>query len=251
LAEAGAAVAWLDLRGHGESGPHAADGGNWGYDELVGDVAQIVAQAGARFPSLPRVAVGHSLFGHVVLAHLARHGGGVQRLAMLACNVHHPGWRRSPLRWLEKTAYITLMAGLARLYGYVPVRRLGRGTDDEPRGYVDDFLRNAWAPSWRARDGFDYFEALGRVTTPILAVAGAGDRLFAPPDDVRLLMSRVPSAQVEIVGRRTGLPVDPGHMQLVLDKRMRPLWQEIAHFAVGDTFRGHNPLESKGFGLQP
>jgi predicted alpha/beta hydrolase len=232
LAERGCAVAVLDLRGHGESGPHAAEGADWGYDELVRDVPWIARQAGARFPSLPRIAVGHSLFGHVALAHLSRKGGALDRLVMLACNVNNPTWRWSPLLWAEKAAYIAAMAATARIFGYVPIRRLGRGSDDESRRYADDFLRNARGPSWRSRDGFDYFAALPRVSTPILAIVGAGDRMMSPPGDVQRLMACVPTATVEIVGRGSGLDFDPGHMQLVLDERCRPVWERVARWIL-------------------
>jgi pimeloyl-ACP methyl ester carboxylesterase len=168
----------------------------------------------------------------VSLAHLARKGGELDRLVMLACNVNNPTWRKDPLGWAEKTVYIAAMAATGRIFGYVPIRRLGRGSDDEARRYADDFLRNAAGPSWRSRDGFDYFAALGRVTTPILAIAGAGDRLFSPPGDVKRLMAQVPSATVEIVGKATGLEIDPGHMQMVLDERMRPVWQRIARWIL-------------------
>jgi alpha-beta hydrolase superfamily lysophospholipase len=230
LAEAGAAVALCDLRGHGESGPRAADGADWSYDDLVADVAPMMAQAGARFPSLPRAAVGHSLFGHVTLAHLARGGAGVDRLVMLACNVHNPSWRATPIEWAKKLALIAVMAASARAIGYVPIRRLGRGSDDEARSYALDFLRNGIGPSWRARDGFDYFAALPSVTTPVLALVGAGDHFMAPRSDVAGLMRPVRSATVEIVGRASGLAIDPGHMQLVLDERARPAWQRVARF---------------------
>lgn len=232
LAARGVACVWADLRGHGRSGPRPEEGGDWGYDDLVErDVPALLAFARARFPGLPLATVGHSLFGHVALAHVARHPEApVDGLVLLACSASNPEWRNRPLGWLQKRALIELMALLARGFGRLPARRLGYGTDDEPRGYVADFLRCARRLDWRARDGFGYWDALPSVRRPLLALVGAGDRLMSPPADARGLATRVPGARFEVVGRRSGLPFDPDHMGLVLDARARPAWDRAADF---------------------
>jgi predicted alpha/beta hydrolase len=235
LVERGVALLWPDLRGHGASGPRAREGGDWGYDDLVADVPVLLEAARARFPDLPVLAVGHSLFGHVSLAHLARASDegrppGLDGLVMLACNVCNPSWRARPLwRW-QKCLSIELVYRLARGVGRLPVERLGFGTDDEPLGYLDDFVRGARRLSWSARDGFDYYGALARVGTPVLALVGAGDRLLSTPEDAWALVAQLPRATFEVVGRRSGLPFDPGHMDLVLSQACRPVWDRIAHF---------------------
>lgn len=238
LAAAGVACVVADLRGHGKSGPRAADGGDWSYDDLVEhDVPTLVAFARSRFPSLPLACVGHSLFGHVALAHLSRHPeADVDGLVLLAVNAPNPSWDaalRSPRRAaqaLRRRAGIELMGALARAFGRLPARRLRYGTDDEAAGYVRDFLRNGRAHRWRARDGFDYWEGLGRVDRPLLALVGAGDRFMSPPDDARAIAARVPGAQFRVVGRRSGLAFDPDHMGLVLDERARPVWRQAGEF---------------------
>jgi predicted alpha/beta hydrolase len=230
LAARGLAVIAVDLRGHGESGPRAADGGDWGYDDLVEqDCAALFAFARARFPSLPLVAVGHSLFAHVALAHLARHRDApLDGLVLVACNIAHPGW--SALSRLARRPLIELMGLLTRVHGHLPVRRFQLGSDDESRGYVADFVRGARTAEWQARDGFDYWRALPMVTRPMLALVGAGDRLMAPLSDARSLVAPLLNARVRVVGRATGLSFDPGHMGIVLDERARPAWNEMADF---------------------
>jgi predicted alpha/beta hydrolase len=234
LAARGIACVWPDLRGHGASGPRAGEGGDWGYDDLVEhDVAALAAFARARFPSLPLAAVGHSLFAHVALAHVARHPESpIDGLALLACNVANPEWARRPLERWAKRALMELAALGIGLVGRVPARRLGLGSDDEPAGYVRDFLTAARRGRWLARDGFDYYGALATMTRPVLAVIAAGDRLMAPEADARGLVAPVPRAEVRVVGRASGLPFDPGHMGLVLDERARPAWEEIADFIL-------------------
>ncbi|HEY1584722.1 MAG TPA: hypothetical protein VGH63_03485, partial [Polyangia bacterium] len=123
-----------------------------------------------------------------------------------------------------------LMGLLSRAFGRLPARRLRYGTDDEAAGYVRDFLRNGRARRWRARDGFDYWDALARIDRPVLAMVGAGDRFMSPPDDARALVAQIAHARFQVVGRATGLAVDPDHMGLVLDERARPAWDQAADF---------------------
>jgi predicted alpha/beta hydrolase len=238
LAAEGVACVVADLRGHGNSGPRADAGGEWGYDDLVEqDVPTLVAFARTRFPSLPLVCVGHSLFGHAALAHLSRHpDADIDGLALLAVNAPSPSWDaglRSPLRIFDATrrrAGIELMALLTRVFGRLPARRLRYGTDDEAAGYVRDFVRNGRMHRWRARDGFDYFDGLTRIERPLYAITGAGDRFMSPPTDARAIAERVRGGELHVVGRVSGLGFDPDHMGLVLDERARPAWRQVAAF---------------------
>jgi pimeloyl-ACP methyl ester carboxylesterase len=235
LAARGIACVVADLRGHGHSGPRAGEGGDWGYDDLVEhDVPALVGFARARFPSLPLACVGHSLFGHVALAHLARHpDADIDALVLLAVNVANPSWSQRSVDALQRRAGVELMGLLTRAFGHLPARSFRYGSDDEPRGYVRDFVRNARARRWRARDGFDYWDALARIERPLLAIVGAGDRFMSPPSDARALTERVPGAHFHVFGRRSVLPFGeawPDHMGLVLDERARPAWDQAAEF---------------------
>jgi hypothetical protein len=156
----------------------------------------------------------------------------VDGLVLLACSVPNPDWARRPLDHLAKRSLIELMGATTRLFGRLPVRRLELGSDDEAAGYVRDFVRNARAGAWRARDGFDYFAAMKSLKQPLLAMVGAGDRLLSPPADARGFVATVAHAEFRVVGRATGLAFDPGHMPLVLDERSRPAWDEVADFIL-------------------
>ena len=149
---------------------------------------------------------------------------------LLSCNVSHPDWATRPASRYAKLAGIKLMGALTRLFGRLPVRRMRYGSDDESRGYVRDFVRCGRSARWSARDGFDYWEALPSVTRPLLAMVGAGDRFMAPAADARDLALRVPGATFTVVGRATGLAIDPDHMGLAMDERARPAWDEVVAF---------------------
>ncbi len=237
LAARGIAVLWPDLRGHGESGPRAGDGGDWGYDDLVEkDVPALVEAARVRFPELPVYAVGHSLFGHVSLAHAARHPAvPLAGIAMLSCNYSNPEWRRRRSSWLLKGVLTEVLTGIGKVVGRFPARRLRIGSNDESLGYIRDFARCWRVGDWQARDGFSYYSALPNVRARVRAWVGAGDWLMSPSADARGLVAPVPGARLDVVGRESGLPFDPGHMATVLDERVRPVWEQIAAFVRSDA----------------
>lgn len=239
LARRGAAVLWFDQRGHGQSGPRAAAGARWSHDDLVADVGAVASYLARRFPGVPRVAVGHSLFGQVALAYSARVAAGSfttpawDRLALLGVNVWMQRHEPSRLRlFVKRASYATTLA-ISRSLGYLPVRRLRMGTADEPHEYLSQMGSWLWRNDFVSGDGFSYLEALPQLRVPVLSVAGDGDWLLgAPPCQLRLL-SRIGGPLTHItVGRRFGYAADPDHMGLVLDKRLLPLWRELADWVV-------------------
>jgi predicted alpha/beta hydrolase len=241
LLAAGASVLWFDLRGHGQSTPLPQAGASWDYDELVADAGVVAAALAARFPGLPRIAVGHSLFGHVALAHQARASSGrsapgFDGIVLLGANV----WLRSleprAGRWWLKRASFFAMVAASRPLGYLPVRRLRLGTADEPLAYLRQMGDWLGRGSWDDRQGNSYSAALSRVRIPLLSVAGAGDRLLAVPA-CQLRLASLTAGQVThiTVGKRFGYGCDPDHMGLVLDRRLEPLWREIAAWAGART----------------
>jgi fermentation-respiration switch protein FrsA (DUF1100 family) len=64
-------------------------------------------------------------------------------------------------------------------------------------------------------DGFDYLAALQHLHTPLLSIAGSGDRLLAPPEACRALVSRLggTATTFAVVGP------DLDHRGLVIDPR--------------------------------
>lgn len=246
LVRAGAAVLWFDQRGHGQSTPSIAAGARWDYDALVRDTGLVAAELARRFPGLPRVAVGHSLFGHVALAWqtrvLADTGKGIDApgfdaLVLVGGNVWLPALEPRWWRWLAKratTAVLPLLYRLSPTRDYVPVRRLGLGTCDEPAPYFTQLADWARRGDWTDRDGRSFQRALGRVRVPVLSVAGAGDRLLSVPA-CQLRFARETAGAVThwVVGRRFGDRCDPDHMGLVLDRRLQPVWRGIAAWVAG------------------
>src|SRR5262249_17948113 len=133
---------------------------------------------------LPRVAVGHSLFGQVSLAYQAQAAATdpvFSALALLGVNVWIPEFEPWRFRlWIKRLSFAAGMA-VSRPFGYLPVRRLRLGTADEPYPYLAQMGSWLAAGDWLSRDGTSYFRALPRLRVPILSVAGAGDFLLGVP----------------------------------------------------------------------
>jgi predicted alpha/beta hydrolase len=231
LAAAGIHVVVADLRGHGKSGPVGRDARHR-YDDLVADVGVYVAHARALHPELPLALVGNSLFGHAALAYLGLHPEApVDRVVGFAVNIWNRRWTSSRPRWWRKRALIAASAALTRTLGYLPVRRLGFGTTDEPLTYWSSMLR--WVPEgrWDGAGG-DYAALLPRVRAELLAVVSDGDPLLCHPDDGALFVRGVPRSELLRVGpgclvaELRGL--SPGHVEMVSSPRCEALWRYVA-----------------------
>lgn len=255
LVRAGVAVLWFDQRGHGQSGPTPTQGGRWDYDDLVADAGAVASYLRTRLPAAKRVAVGHSLFAHVALAYQAQTEQRLQVPALYAPMNRGPAalydglviiggnvWLRqlepSWNRFLRKRLSYEALLLLGRPLGYLPVRRLGIGTADEPAAYLLQMGQWLRRGDWTDRSGRSYLAALPHVRSPILSIAGAGDRLMAVPSCQLALVRRTAGPVTHwLIGKEQGDALDPGHMDLVLDARLRPRWRALARWvrALGEA----------------
>jgi len=230
LAAAGREVYVLDFRGHGASAPPTAREADWTFDDYVAfDLLAAQALVAHRSGLGPTEIdyLGHSLGGLVGVAA----GSPFRRQVLVTTNL----WRFRPGggSW-RRRATVRTWAGMARLLGYAPMRRLGMGSDDEPRGYVLQLSRWAFSGVWRSRDGtIDYGAQMAKVRTPTLALVASGDSLCTR-SDASEFASQLGSSRVSVVeagrARELALPFDPDHFGIVRDPRARPVWDAISEF---------------------
>ncbi len=131
-------------------------------------------------------------------------------------------------------ALLTPLAGLARFFGG-PFDTLVRENEprslarlfasifaDVNRGVLDQMLRWVERPDGAivSMDGRRYEDDFGRMTMPMLLLAGAADRLV-PPAAAAHVGERVrsPDLTFEVVGTESGASHDYGHGDLVLGAR--------------------------------
>lgn len=242
LAAAGLGVVSFDLRGHGESGPSARDGGAYTYDDFVlRDLPALVAFARERFAGQRVALVGHSLAAH---AGLAAAGVFPERapdaIVSIAGNMWLPSLEGSRLRRAAKTAFLRGWLGVTERWGHFDPRPLGIGTDAVALPYVRQFWQMWREDRYGSVDGrTDYLAALGRVAIPVYSLASEGDRLLAHPEAVARFMDRVGSARkVSRVVRHGELGEKaPDHMGLVTRTSSAPLWGEVARW-IGEALAG-------------
>ncbi len=231
----GYAVYSLDLRGHGASRPGASAAVDWCYDDLVTvDLPAALAAVAARHPGLPVVLLGHSLGAIAGAAAVGcRPELPVDLLVLLSPSVWIRALEPSLPIWLYKRALLELWSALSRRFGYWPGGRLRIGTDDEPRGFVEQF--RAWGASgrWTSRDGaVDYLAALGRVGRPTLVVSTTADPI-SRRRTAGLFANHLagggggPVEVWRIAARDLGRRLPPMHMALAVDPAAAAVWARI------------------------
>ena len=180
---------------------------------MLRDAPALVTRVREETDGAPVVWVGHSAGGAAGLCWLAREPAGDPPPLHAVVTFGTPGpLGIGPVR---RTLAASTIA-LARALGRFPARALRFGSEDEAAGIISEWMEWNVRGGWIGIDGFDYFDALDKVTTPYLAVAGGADRIFAPPSACRQVVERVASA-------RKTLAIEPGlsHRGLVLSERGR------------------------------
>jgi alpha-beta hydrolase superfamily lysophospholipase len=222
--------AWtIDFRGHGGSKPpDARTNGSWCFDDYVradlpAAIAEVARESGVASEDL--CILGHSLGGLVSLAALSTKTvvPAPRRLILVATNL-----------WLERRAIAEVFGLVARTVGRMPARAARIGSEDEPRAYVEQFLRWTHSGRWTSRDGaIDYMAGLGAIRCPTMSVVGDADWMCRPIDARDLAERLGGPLDVRCVGRLRGDAFDADHFSMFTDARMADtLWPELAAFAL-------------------
>ena len=218
LGAAGLDVWLADLRHHGDSAREPRRGA-WTFEDWVlHDTPTLVARVREETDGAPLAWIGHSAGGAAGLCWLARVAAAAPLRAIVTLGT--PGPRRmGPVR----RALAGATMAVARALGRFPARGFRFGNEDEAAEIIAEWMEWNVRGHWRGTDGFDYFAGLAALSTPYLGVAGARDRIFAPPSACRQVLDRVGSA-------RKSLIVAPrlSHRGLVLSPQARTTaWPEI------------------------
>jgi len=188
LAARGIAVFLHEWRGNGSSSLRASRIHDWGYRELLGDIAASAAVVLATTPGLRRVFGGHSLGGQLAGMHLGLHPEAASELWLVASGAP---WFRAypwPSRWALPLAY-RFLPWLARVNGTLPGRFI-RFAGNEARGVMSDWARTALSGRYAASGvDIDLDAAMARFTGEARAVVLADDWL-APESSVDFLLSK-------------------------------------------------------------
>ena len=217
---------WLgDLRHHGESAREPRPR-MWRFEDWIRfDAPALIERVRDETQDARLAWVGHSSGGVVGLCALARGTRGIAAVGTFGA----PGPARMGLvRW--GLAAVTI--GVCQVLGRFPARALRFGSEDEAAGILAQWMGWNVTGGWVGADGFDYFATLARVSTPLVAVAGAADTWFAPPHACGEVVERVGAVQKTLL-------VYPAltHRGMLLDPLARErCWPEVAD-RLGATLR--------------
>ena len=213
LARQGFDVWIAEMRGHGLSPRNQHYARNTVADYARYDLPVIgafVAEVSAQTPHW----IGHSLGGITLAAAL---GGGylqgdlVASAALFGAQVTRRHWplRIPPFNWASRC--------LLKRYAHISGTRLKRGPEDEPVGVGLEWLR------WKGLFGRfgdaqrDWWEGLGEVKLPVLAVAAAGDQQD-PSWACHQLFEQFAGSHNQFIdlGRKAGFADDFDHVRMLV-----------------------------------
>ena len=220
--------AWVaELRGHGRSGA-AGRRARWHFEDWIRSDAPALVSRVLEETGRDRVVwLGHSAGGVIGIAFA---GLGHPYSTAVAGLVMAASPAPTGLGILQYPIAAGAL-GITKVFGRFPARMIGIGPEDEHAGIMEQWMRWNISGRWLGDDGTDYFGNCARVTCPVLALSGAGDRIWAPPSKCAALVEATASRDrtLQRCGRAQGFAEDFGHNRLLVSgAARREVWPVIA-----------------------
>lgn len=189
LALLGYTVVTADWRGQGYSSETASFKTDFGYENYVTDLDDIVQFLKQKFPGKPIILVGHSLGGQMESLYISRFPQNCNQLVLIAANsVYYKGWDKKQARKIKMAG--AFFYPLSKLLGYFPGRFIGFG-GREARTTMKDWTHNLKTGSYKlTNSSFDYDQALKEAKPNILCISFENDHLIAPKQAVINLLNK-------------------------------------------------------------
>lgn len=226
LASNGYVVLTYDYRGIGRSGPAKRHRHMRMRDWLLVDAPTASRWIKDAFPHIPAFAVGHSLGGQALALNAAGDSAGFVMVASHAGISELIPQRAERLR--VKLLLNHIGPALARVFGYVPAKRLGVG-EDMPAAAMREWSTWSNLPHYFFDDpSMDALTRTQQVTCPVLVV-GLSDDPWATPELIAWVTRLLSNAEVEkvIFTPQDAAVAAIGHHGFFRRKRAGALWPEI------------------------
>ena len=197
LARRGIAVARHEWRGIGSSSLRASRENDWGYRELLDDVADSLVAAQASAPELRWLVGGHSLGAQFAAMAFALQRDAVDGLIVVAGGT--PNWKNfAGLGRIGLRVVFSVAPAIARWRGYFPGRRFRFG-GNEAHGVMRDWAQTGRSGRYAVIDvNLDIEAALSRRRGPVLGV-WLDEDWFTPRRSFDHLLGKLASASTTLV----------------------------------------------------
>lgn len=225
MAGKGFSVYVVDLRGRGSSKPSLERGSRFTQtDIIVDDLPKIAQWIQKRHPGAKQLWVTHSWGGVLVNAFLLRFPSFIESISAVV----HFGAKRSVRVWnLHRIWMIDFgwrfMASLATgIFGYLPARRLGMGSDGESAMTHEQSVEWVYSERWTdSIDGFDYDHAASHVKLPkSLYISAEKDYCLGHRNDVRRFAEECGAHEHSFMhlSKKDGFRHDYNHISMLTHK---------------------------------
>ncbi len=176
LCRQGFNVIIADWRGQGKSSVRASRAIDFGYEEIIRDIKELIEYAEAWFPGTKKIIVGHSLGGQIGSLFASRYSKVVSGLILItSCSVYYKGWNkwnRIKLRLAGNIFY-----PLSKIIGHFPGDKIGFG-GREARAVIKDWCHNALYGEYKLSNSkHDYETSLKKLNTHVLSISIESDPL--------------------------------------------------------------------------
>jgi pimeloyl-ACP methyl ester carboxylesterase len=222
--------AWVaELRGHGRSGERGRASA-WHFEDWIRGDAPALVRAVLEATGAERLVwIGHSAGGVIGVAF----AGLAHRLSGNVAGLVLAGAPAPTGLGAHQVPLVAAALLVTRAFGRFPARLVGMGPEDEHPGVMEQWMRWNLSGRWRGADGTDYYANLARVAVPVLAIAGGGDRVLAPPRLCRDLVEATASADRTFVtcGRAQGFAENFTHERMLVSSAARTqVWPLIGEW---------------------
>ncbi len=227
-----------DLRGRGESRPRISRGASYGQTEAITEEIPAMAEyVRSLRPGELQIWIAHSWGGVLMASTLARFPKYISWVSrMVFFGTKRSVRAQNPTKWLYvDLIWNCLCPWLSRLWGYLPARRLGVGSDDETVSSLAHSV--AWvkpSPWVDPDDGFAYGQAAKELEfPPVWFFVGGDDPALGNPMDVRGFAAEIggKGCRVTNLSRAEGYERDYDHINMLTHpSAKREIYPEVARW---------------------
>ncbi len=176
LSEKGFNVILVDWRGQGKSSIRASRKTNFGYEDIIEDLKELMQYANSWFPRSKKMIVGHSLGGQIGSLYSSRYDDSISGLILItSSSVYYKGWEK----WNAVKIQIAgkLFYPISKIFGYFPGNVIGFG-GKEAKNVMKDWCFNAVEGEYRLTNSkFNYENSLSKFTKHVLSISVENDDL--------------------------------------------------------------------------